>query len=190
MKLYLKATLKVVVTASLSLVIILAACDDTATPATNNNTGAIPGDGGAAAANATKAADAYASYTPQQVIDTYLKAYQAEDFETCKALIALISKAVWQSPDEFDLKVKALDKKGKFVLKNYGVSDDEGSKITFGVTYQRVPSADQPTPTQGVRLGDAATAVPASPTLLQDLGGSLTVVRTNNTWKIETYSYM
>lgn len=174
----------------LILAATLAACGDTATPATNNSTGAIPGDGGAAAANATKAADAYASYTPQQVIDTYLKAYQAEDFETCKALIAPVSQAAWQSPDEFDLKVKALDKKGKFVLKTYGVSDDEGSKITYGVTYQRVPTGNQSTPTQGVRLGDAATAVPASPTPLQDLDGSLTVVRTNNTWKIETYSYM
>lgn len=201
--------LLLVVVWSLFLSVALSACGETATAtntsnstsssSSNNNTktqapaaaGAIPGDGGAATSNAAKSGvDTYASYTPQQVIDTFLKAYAADDFATCKALIAPMSSD-WRSPDEFDLNVKAMDKKGKLVVTKFGLDEDEGSKVFFFVDYHRVPSANQPTPTQGVRLGDAeqqdtsATSIP-----LADSFTDITLERVNNSWKIESWDYI
>lgn len=195
------STVILVATCSLFLTFALVACGETAktTNSGSNPTAAatpagavaVPGDGGAASASYNATIADVGSYTPQQVVDTFLKAYAADDFATCKALIAPMSSA-WSSPDEFDLNVKAMDRKGKLIVTKFGLDEDEGSKVFFFVDYHRVPSANQPTSTQGVRLGNAAQqdTSAATSTPIVDFFTDITLERVNNTWKIETFDYI
>ena len=172
------------------LIGLLAACGDATTiVTTSTSTTAAAGPGGNAGADAT---DPYTGLNAEQVLDTYLKAYQNQDFETCRALLSKEVLAGWSSPDELKLQAEAQEKQfGRLQIKIFGLLYDQGSTVTYLVQYTR--TGGSPTPTAQILI----PASPIVPTATQPGAPTATPIvrsanfelrRENNTWKISNYT--
>ena len=175
----LKAT--IAVSTLIALMGLLAACGEATAvptaPAAAVTTGAGAGAG---------AADPYAGLNAEQVMDTYLKAYQAKDFNTCRALLSKSVLAGWSSPDELKLQEQAQEKQyGQLQVKIFGVLSDQGNLVTYLVQFQRTGVAPA---TPNYIFTPVFTATPNIPTTAVTRSGNFEVKREGNTWKISNYT--
>lgn len=161
------------------LALALAACGASTPTATTNssnssgNNPAIPGDGGAAA-QAANNIDPTANYSADQVMSTFVKCYQAGDWDTCKWLFADEVRAGWSSPDELQLNAQATtNERGTLHIINYGLDSDQGTKKFYLIIYYR--SKDE-----------QATVPPKN----QQDSAEFVVKRIGSSWKIDQFYYI
>ena len=116
--------------------------------------------------SASRPTDPYTNLQPRQVMEIYLKAYQSQDWKTCKALLA--SSVYFKSPDEFELIAQSQRKKYG-TIENVFISDqsDLGSTFHFWVSVKY--SKEE-----------------------KELGANspFEINRINNSWKIESFPYL
>lgn len=177
-----RAFLTAAIMAVLALTLAVAACGDTPTPTTSgsiNNGAVIPGDGGAAAGQqaattTTTPADPTANYSADEVMSTFVKCYQAGDWNTCKWLFADEVKAGWSSPDELQLNAQAnTNERGTLHIIGYGLASDQGVQQDYMVTYYRSKDPQ-------------ATVPPAN----QQDSVQFVVKRIGSSWKIDQFYYI
>ena len=163
--------------------LLTTACGGMATP----NLTLTTTNGGSAGA---ESGDPYAGLSHQQVMDTYLKAYQQGNFDTCRALLSKDVLAGWTSPNE--LQVQAQEKQyGKLEVKIFGLLSDQGSTVTYLVQYTRIGGEPTPTAQRLIPASPLApTATPAgAPTPTPVVrSGNFELRRENNAWKISNYT--
>ena len=143
------------------------------------------------------AADPYENLDPQQVIDTYLKAYQAGDWPKCLALISPSVKAGWTSPDELSLKAAQAQREGgPLVIDRYGPL--QGSPDNFLVISHRELPANAPTVTPLKSLGGGTIGPERNATAqasyltshAEPNKGTFEVTRIGKAYKITAYTIL
>ena len=122
--------------------------------------------GNEAKSGAAATTDTYANLSARQVMETYAKAYQSEDWGTCKKLLA--SSVSFKSADEFELRANSV-RKEQGPIENLSIISEADQGATFiyrvAIKYQ---NRSQP-----YTFADA-----------------FEIQRINNTWKITNFPYV